>query len=306
MEYLLGFLAFYITFCALVACKAQRKMFYARPKGLDENRYWQGMYEKYAEGVMEECAALRGRMEKAALVNASGHRVTAYYVAASRPSRGIVVLLHGYNGCALQMLPYALPWVHAGGYDLLIPNWEHHADSEGSVITMGYHERRDLKRWMDEASRLLPDSPQRFILHGVSMGAATAMLCSGDPRVVGVVDDCGYCSTRHMSRFTFRKKKMPVWPTLPLLNLVTRLREGFWLFSVCPERMIAESTAPLLCIHGTADTTVPYSSMARLMDAKRQGWKRSWTLPDVGHAMAMSTQPAAYEQHLQEFMRQLE
>ena len=296
----LAALFFLLTFA--VSAIAQRRFVHHTPAGKNEEAYWTRMTAIYPKEVTEAANALRKRLKETSVVNNRGNRVTAWYAPTGKPSRGVALLLHGYNGCYLQMLPYALHWIDNLGYDILIPNWENHADSEGDAITCGWRERDDLLLWMDEARRLFPSSGERIVLHGVSMGAATALLRSADPRVVAVVEDCGYSDVYGMTLTLFRRMHMPPRVCAFFLNVCNRLREGFSLFSVRPYEAVAGSSAPLLCIHGEKDALVPRSMMDKIRSAKKKGPVYAWSVPDAGHARSLATRFSEYGHRLEEFM----
>ena len=61
---------------------------------------------------------------------------------------------------------------------------------------MGWKDRLDVLRWMDIANDIYGGNTQ-MVVHGISMGAATTMMVSGEPQqpfVKCFVEDCGYTS----------------------------------------------------------------------------------------------------------------
>lgn len=61
---------------------------------------------------------------------------------------------------------------------------------------MGWLDRKDVTQWMEVANRIYGDSTS-MVVHGISMGAATTMMVSGEPQpdyVKCFVEDCGYTS----------------------------------------------------------------------------------------------------------------
>lgn len=271
-------------------------------RGKNEQTYLQYMDTIYP-GISEEINLMLqdGTFSKQTLVNNLGHHVTAYY-RAHESNRGTVILLHGYDGCALQMVPYAQLYMQLG-YNVLLPNWENHADSEGDQITLGHQEQRDLRLWMDEALRLFPGKGP-LILHGVSMGAATAMLCSCDQRVSAVVEDCGYSDIMGQLRFECTNKNVtkavPFW-----MNLANRRKLGWWLHRIRPIMQVRRSKVPMLFIHGENDKKVPHYMLQRLYDAHRRGPRTLWSVPGAGHTRSLSTDPEGYRQHITDFLASL-
>lgn len=80
------------------------------------------------------------------------------------------------------------------GFNILLPDLRDTGLSGGDAIQMGWLDRKDVIQWMDTANEIYGDST-RMVVHGISMGAATTMMVSGEPQpgyVKCFVEDCGY------------------------------------------------------------------------------------------------------------------
>lgn len=64
---------------------------------------------------------------------------------------------------------------HEQGYHVLTPDARAHGESEGSLISLGWNERKDLLRWIDAVLEM--DSQAEIVLYGISMGADTILFC---------------------------------------------------------------------------------------------------------------------------------
>ena len=64
------------------------------------------------------------------------------------------------------------------GYNILAVDARAHGDSEGTKIGMGWPERMDIIKWINLILSWEPNA--RIVLHGVSMGAATVLMASGE------------------------------------------------------------------------------------------------------------------------------
>lgn len=69
---------------------------------------------------------------------------------------------------------------HDLGYNILLPDLHYHGQSEGRAIRMGWLDRFDLLHWMEVADGIF-GGDTRMVVHGISMGAATTMMASGEP-----------------------------------------------------------------------------------------------------------------------------
>ena len=93
------------------------------------------------------------------------------------------------------------------GFTVLMPGLRGHGESTGHYIGMGWHNRLDMLRWIDEIVRDDPEA--EIVLFGISMGGATVMMTSGEalpPNVKVIVEDCGYTSVLPPSQNGFFRK----------------------------------------------------------------------------------------------------
>ena len=133
------------------------------------------------------------------------------------------ILIHGYGRDGTYAYDYADEYLKRG-WNVLVPDLRAAGQSEGEFITMGALESRDIFDW---AKKLPADA--KIVLHGVSMGAATALMTAAlePPNLVAVVEDCGYTSAYEM--FSAQLNKifgLPEYPVMPCANLVCKFHTG--------------------------------------------------------------------------------
>lgn len=211
-------------------------------------------------------------------------RASAFRPAAA--SHDHVLLIHGYGSSAKAMMPYARAYV-SRGFHAVVPDCRGHGRSDGRFITMGWLDRLDAVRWV---GRILADDPSaRIILHGVSMGAATVMLASGEPLPPAVrclVEDCGYTSASEiMAHHLRRNHGLPAFPIMPAADWFCRRMAGFSFYSASPIQQLALCRIPILCIHGEADRFVPLAMLDRILAAAPEP-KARFVVPGAGHGMS--------------------
>lgn len=170
------------------------------------------------------------------IADPQGVRLHALYAAAPVPTDRTAVIVHGYTDCAVRMLMIGYLYNHDLGYNILLPDLYYHGQSEGRAIRMGWLDRFDLLRWMEVADGIF-GGDTRMVVHGISMGAATTMMASGEPQrpyVRCFVEDCGYTSV--WDEFSKELKSSFGLPAFPLLYTASWLcdlkygwnfREGF-------------------------------------------------------------------------------
>lgn len=92
-------------------------------------------------------------------------------------SRDAVVLCHGYGVNHIAMLHFARLYRDTLGFNVIVPDLQHHGLSGGAAASMGYYDSKDALRWVNMAHSVWDSD---FVMaHGVSMGSATVMMLSG-------------------------------------------------------------------------------------------------------------------------------
>ena len=209
------------------------------------------------------------------------------------------ILIHGYGRDGTYAYDYAEEYLKRG-WNVLIPDLRAAGESQGEFITMGALESRDVYDW----AKKLP-AAAKFILHGVSMGAATALMTAAlEPKnLVAVVEDCGYTSAYEM--FAAQLDKifgLPEYPVMPCANLVCKLKTGVKISDAAPLEVVDKIKVPVLFIHGDADGLVPFEMMNKLYDACAAP-KEKFVVNGAGHADSKRKDPAAYFDKIFDFLK---
>ena len=242
-------------------------------------------------------------------INVEGRgKLTALYINGDSASNHVAVLLHGYNDRAESMLHIAYIYNHEMGFNVLLPHFFGHGDSDGDHIDMGWKDRLDVMQWMQVANDMFKgDSTQsQMVVHGISMGGATTMCISGEecPAYVKCfVEDCGYTSV--WDEFSGELKNQFGLPSFPLMNITStlcKMRYGWTFGEASSLEQVKKSTLPMLFIHGDADTFVPYAMLDRLYNAKTMGYKEKYIAHGTEHARAYTDHPEEYTQRVKNFV----
>ena len=225
----------------------------------------------------------------------SGEAIRLHGVHFPQEGHKYAILFHGYTGAAWQMAPYGKMF-HDMGYDLLIPDARAHGESEGDYIGMGWLERPDVLSWIDSITGTDPEA--EIVLLGVSMGGATVMMAAGEDlpdNVKCIVEDCGYSSV--WDEFELQLKNVFGLPSFPLLNaasLMSKIRAGYSFKEASSVEQLQKATAPMLFIHGDADTFVPFSMLDVVYEACASPEKEKLVVHDAAHGAAADTDPELY------------
>lgn len=256
-------------------------------RGKDLQGSFDYMYEEYPflrpwVDSLETAGALRDTF----IVN-DGARLHAYYVAAPEATRATAVIVHGYTDNAIRMFMLAHLYNHELRYNVLLPDLHYSGLSDGDCFRMGWLDRLDVMRWMDVADSIFGGT--QMVVHGISMGAATTMMVSGEeqrPFVRCFVEDCGYTSVWDEFEHELRGRfGLPAFPLLHVADWLCGVEHGWTFREASAVEQVKKCRQPMLFIHGAADDFVPTWMVYELFEAKPQP-KEIWVVPGAAHAVS--------------------
>jgi fermentation-respiration switch protein FrsA (DUF1100 family) len=239
------------------------------------------------------------------IYNADSIRLHALYIPAPRSTTHTAVVVHGYTDNAVRMLMIGYMYHKELQYNVLLPDLQHSGLSDGDAIGMGWKDRLDVLRWMQVANERFGGTTE-MVVHGISMGAATTMMVSGEilpPYVKCFVEDCGYTSV--WTQFAKELKEqfhLPAFPLLHAASALCRLRYGWSFAEASALAQVSKCTLPMLFIHGSNDRYVPTDMVYPLYEAKPAP-KELWIVEGAAHAESYLTNPAAYTEKVRNFVR---
>lgn len=243
-------------------------------------------------------------------INITGYhdkKIHAVYAPAARPeeANGTAIVVHGYTDNHFVFLYLVRMYRDEFNYNVMVPDLQYHGYSEGDAAQMGWFDRFDVEKWAEEAHKIFNDD--FMVVHGVSMGAATTMMMSGDPLpdyVKCFVEDCGYSSA--WDQFAHNLKQQFHLPTFPILNsasIVCKNRYGWGFKEASSAKQVAKSTQPMLFIHGDADDFVPFEQMWTNYNAKTMGYKEYYICEGAVHANSFAKDPETYKARVLSFLK---
>ena len=236
-----------------------------------------------------------------------GLKQDAWYVPAETATNKTVIVVHGFTNDKEDMKPYA--WMfHELGYNVLMPDNMSHGDSEGQIIGYGWNDRLNVIKWAELLVEQNSDS--EITLFGVSMGAATVMMASGEEslpdQVVNIIEDCGYSSVWDELKYQAKEMyNLPAFPILYEVSAISKIRAGFSYGQASSVNQLKNNTRPVLFIHGSDDTFVPTNMVYKNYQAT-QGEKELYIVKGAGHAKSFETDPQAYIEKISTFLKKYE
>lgn len=212
------------------------------------------------------------------------------------------LVCHGYTSKAKHMAGFVNKF-HSLGYNVLAVDARAHGDSEGTKIGMGWVERFDVIEWINYIISLEPDA--QIILHGVSMGASTVLMASGEElpkNVKAIIADCGYTSEWDEFRQEADVLHIPWFPVLNASSAISKIRDGYDFKQASAVEQVKKSHTPTLFIHGSEDELVPYGMLNELYSAANCE-KEILTIQGAGHALSSSVAPELYWNTVETFLK---
>ncbi|MCR5312619.1 MAG: alpha/beta hydrolase [Bacteroidaceae bacterium] len=232
-------------------------------------------------------------------------KLHAYFIQAPKQTVNTAVIVHGHRCCAVDMFHIAYMYNHDMKFNVLLPDLRAHGDSEGTHEQMGWLDRLDVMQWMEVANKRFGGAT-KMVVHGISMGAATTMMVSGEANqpeyVKCYVEDCGY--TDVWDEFSYVAKHDYHIPAFPFINIASHIckwKYGWDFKEASAINQVKKCTKPMLFIHGMSDTYVPTEMVYRLYSAKAKD-KSIWTKRGVMHARMYHDYPKEYTHEVSQFV----
>ena len=239
--------------------------------------------------------ALRDTM----IVMPGGYRLHTYYI--NRGSQRTAMVIHGWRDQAIKFFYLARMYERLLGYNVVMPDLYASGMSDGDMLRMGWLDRLDVLQLLDVFKA------DTMVVHGVSMGAATTMMMSGeempeDIRDLRFVADCGYTSV--WDEFAGELKNqfgLPAFPLMYTTSLLCQLRYGWNFDEASALRQVAKCRYPMFFIHGDSDDFVPTYMVHELYNAKPDP-KTLWVTKNTDHAHSYKNHRTEYVARVRRFL----
>ena len=294
---LLSLITSFICFMKVFYCKRRKEEKDGEvyiPKGK--------FYDPYREEILDWVRMTRGmKHEDLSITSEDGLTLRGRYYEyeAGAP---LEILFHGYQGNAERDLSGGVDRCFRLGRNALIIDQRACGTSDGHVTTFGIMESRDCLLWINKAIERFGEDV-KIILTGVSMGAATVMIASGEKlpeNVIYTLADCGYTSAKEIIKKVILEMRLPANLLYPFVRLGALIFGRFNLEATSPKEAIARATVPVIFIHGDEDDFVPCEMSKELYEICPTT-KKLTLIPGSGHGVAFPCNKEMYLNALKEF-----
>ena len=260
------------------------------------------IYEPFRE-QMESWAKETREMahEEFSIISFDGLKLYGKYYECKKGAP-IELMFHGYRGTAQRDLSGGVQRCFKLGHNSFIVDQRASEKSEGNIISFGINEYKDCLKWIDFMVEHF-GSDVKIILTGISMGASTVLMASGNSlpnNVVGVLADCGYNSPKDIIKKVIKDMGIPVNLGYFFVKLGARIFGHFDLEETSPQEALENCTVPVIFFHGENDDYVP-CEMSKINFDACASRKMLITVPDAGHGLSYPIAPERYLTALKEF-----
>ena len=216
--------------------------------------------------------------------------------------------MHGYTGVPEETAKWAHRYARMG-FTVLVQSQRAQDLSEGRYVGMGWLERNDLLNWIDLIAS--SDADARILLYGGSMGAATVMMTTGDPRlprnVVSAIVDSGYTSARMVFidslRHSSRLPKPLAAVCVDAAGLFCKHYAGYDFSEATCLQSLRHTVIPMLFIHGEQDDIVSSRFLKINYEACSSIDREKLMVPDARHMEASVVDPELYWNTVNAFIK---
>lgn len=180
----------------------------------------------------------------------NGRRLHGWWIPVEGSAPAVIVL-HGWGGNSADMLPIG-PGLVASGFHVLFLDARKHGLSDDEDFMSMPRFAEDLRTAIDMVTEHEDVSGIAVIGHSVG-AAATIYAASMDRRIDALVAVASFAHPAEMMRENFPFPAPVIWA---LLRVVERMI-GHDYDDIAPRNRIADVTAPVMVMHGDADTVIP-------------------------------------------------
>ena len=223
-------------------------------------------------------------------------------------NKKVVIAFHGYHASGINDMARFVNMYSRMGCDFLIISQRAHELSDGKYISFGVNEQQDGIGWCRKIIELYGEDVQ-ILIHGLSMGAATVLMMTGNASLPENVKACiadspyddFYLEADHVFKDKVASEQVRK-AMLVNMNLFTKTLIGFRMEEAAPIQAVRVAKIPVLFIHGTGDDFVPCEMGQRLYEACT-AQKEQFLVEGAAHVCSYSEAPEAYEERVSDFCR---
>lgn len=255
---------------------------------------------------LEEFEEKYGNLATAVKVKAEdGIEIPAEVYLCGNDSPGTVILSHGLGGDRVTNYPVAEIFLK-NNWNVISYDQRGSGDSPDNKISFGYFEKQDVKALVDYAKDVMKSS--RIVVHGQSMGAATAALYASSEHAIQNVDavilDSCFDSMESMFLGVWRQMDTEGIPESYILacgDWYLKQHYGFGFADTDIAEKLKEVKTPVLMLHMNKDEIIS-TQKANEMFENIIAQKKQICYFDSVHIDGVIDDPEQYEENIFSFL----
>lgn len=209
--------------------------------------------------------------ERVTLQTQDGLALAAWRTRATEDAKGTVIILSGIQNPSVTAFFGYAKMLADEGWDSLLIEMRARSESEGEEIGFGMTEWMDVQAGVDFLDSDTDAKDLPIVAMGTSMGGGTVLIAAGQiPRIDAVIAISAFSSWSDLFVDNMSMFGMPRFlgiMDLPFINLYLGLHFGFGALQYSPINAMAQmDTRPVLMMHSTEDSQVPFSEYERLLE----------------------------------------
>jgi pimeloyl-ACP methyl ester carboxylesterase len=185
------------------------------------------------------------------------------------------------------------------GYNVLMFDLRGHGESDGSQISGGYFEKKDV---LGAVNYVRQRSINRIGVLSFSMGAASSLMAAAETQdILALVADSSYADLEEIIDYQFSiRSNLPEF-FIPLILFMAKTLYGIDFRAVKPVEAIKNISCPVFIIVGGRDDTVSIDQAQREFEASNNPLSRMWVLPESEHTRCYDCRPEEYVEKIEAF-----
>ena len=236
----------------------------------------------------------------------NGYEIETLNISAKTPSDDVMVVVHGITSNYYEVLNTAHMYLE-NNYNVIVYHQRQTGLTGGDNFTFGLHEQYDLDEVVAYANEVYPQGTVG--VHGFSMGAATTAFHTALNETTKHVDfyvlDAPYHTMESAVSLGIKAENVPFVSVKYALwagNLMINSKADFGYDDVRPIDAVAQTSVPVMLIHGLADTVTSPDSSQLMYDAISHDAKELWLVEGIGHCKVDDEMPEEYEANVMSFI----
>ena len=225
-----------------------------------------------------------------------------------KDAKRVVIAVHGWRSSWSRDFGIISEFLDTLECNVLYVEQRGQNASGGQYMTFGLHERYDCRAWVKWLNKTVNVMRLPIYLIGISMGASTVLMASGQrlpEDVKGIISDCAFTSPHDIWAYVIKEKMRLTYRIRSVMvnDMLKKKAKVYTEYSTIDA--MRDNRVPVLFIHGTDDKLVPVEMTYKNYIACTAK-KELLVVPGADHGVRCSVDPERYRRALSAFFASCE